>query len=569
MATSDDPPDADAHAERSNFVEGLVAADVAEGIDAGRVQTRFPPEPNGYLHIGHAKAIYLNFTLAAKFGGYCSLRFDDTNPSAEEVEYVESIQENIRWLGFDWGPHLYFASDYFERLYELALELVDKGLAYVCDLSPEKTREYRGTITSPGRNSPFRGRSVEENRALFERMRAGEFPDGLRTLRAKIDMASPNLNLRDPVMYRIMRVPHHRTGTEWCIYPTYDWAHGQSDAIEGVTHSVCTLEFENHRPLYDWFLENLAIGHPRQIEFARLNLTYTVMSKRKLLRLVNERRVSGWDDPRMPTLVGLRRRGYTPAALRGFCERIGVAKFNSTVDRVVLENSLRDDLNRRAPRRMTVLRPLRLVIENYPEGRVEDLDAVNNPEDASAGTRAVPFSRVLYIERDDFREDAPRKFFRLAPGTEVRLRYAYYVTCTGFERDAATGAVSEVRCTYDPKTRGGDSPDGRKVRGTIHWVSAEHAVAAEARLYDHLFRVPNPEGAAEGGDFLDNLNPGSLEVVPCWTEPSLARAALGSTYQFERLGYFCVDPESAEGKVVFNRAVALRDSWAKIEQRSP
>ena len=555
--------------EHVHFVHDIVSADVAAGKNGGRVQTRFPPEPNGYLHIGHAKAICLNFTLAERFGGRCNLRFDDTNPAAEEVEYVESIQEDIRWLGFDWGERTLYASDYFGRLYELAEELIQKGKAYVCDLSQEQTREYRGTVTTPGRNSPYRDRSVEENLDLFRRMRAREFTDGARTLRAKIDMASPNLNMRDPVMYRISSEPHHRTGTEWCIYPMYDWAHGQSDAIENVTHSVCTLEFENHRPLYDWFLDNLDIGHPQQIEFARLNLSYTLMSKRKLLRLVDEGHVDGWDDPRMPTLSGLRRRGYTPESIRAFCETIGVARFNSTVDHVVLDNSLRDDLNRRAERRMAVLDPLRVVIENYPEGQTEELDAVNNPEDDAAGTRKVPFSRVLYIERADFRAEAPRKFFRLTPGREVRLRYAYYVTCTGFDTDPETGEVTEVRCTYDPETRGGDSADGRKVRGTIHWVSAEHAVAVEARLYDHLFRTLDPQDVeGEGdGDFTQNLNPDSLRVVTCQAEPALAEVEVGSRFQFERLGYFCVDRDSTAQQRVFNRTVPLRDSWAKIEKK--
>ncbi len=552
-----------------DFVRAAVAADLASARFGGRVQTRFPPEPNGYLHIGHAKSICLNFGIALEFGGSCNLRFDDTNPSTEDEEYVRSIQDDVRWLGFDWEDRLFYASDYFEQLFEMALALVHKGKAYVCDLTPDEMREYRGTLTSPGKESPYRARSVAENLDLLRRMREGEFPDGSRTLRAKIDMASPNMNLRDPVMYRINREPHHRTGKNWCIYPTYDWAHGQCDAIEAITHSVCTLEFENHRPLYDWFLDELALPHhPQQIEFARLELTYTVLSKRKLLRLVQDGRVQNWDDPRMPTLSGLRRRGYTPEAVRAFCERIGVAKFNSTVDVVQLENALREDLNLRAPRRMAVLRPLKLVIENYPSGREEWVDAQNNPEDPSAGTHPVPFARELFIERDDFRVQAPRKYWRLAPGREVRLRYGYYVTCTGYQTDPASGEVTEVRCTYDPATRGGDSPDGRKVPGTIHWVSAAHAVEAEVRLYDHLFRVPFPEQVPDGGDFLDNLNPDSLEIVRgARVEPSLSEARALDRFQFERLGYFCADRDSTPGHPVFNRSVALRDSWAKIERK--
>ncbi len=559
-----------AEERRLDFVRATVAADLASGRYGGRVQTRFPPEPNGYLHIGHAKSICLNFGIALEFGGRCNLRFDDTNPSTEDEEYVRSIQDDVRWLGFDWEDRLFYASDYFEQLFEMALALVREGKAYVCDLTPDEMREYRGTLTSPGKKSPYRARSVAENLDLLQRMRDGEFPDGSRTLRAKIDMASPNMNLRDPVMYRINHEPHHRTGRNWCIYPTYDWAHGQCDAIEAITHSICTLEFENHRPLYDWFLDELALTHhPQQIEFARLELTYTVLSKRKLLRLIQEGRVPSWDDPRMPTLSGLRRRGYTPEAIRAFCERIGVAKFNSTVDVVQLENALREDLNLHAPRRMAVLRPLKLVIENYPPGREEWLDAQNNPEDPSAGTHPVPFARELFIERDDFRVQAPRKYWRLAPGREVRLRYAYYVTCTGFETDPATGEVIVVRCTYDPATRGGDSPDGRKVPGTIHWVSAAHALEAEVRLYDHLFRVPFPEQVPAGGDFLDNLNPDSLEVVRgARLEPSLREARALDRFQFERLGYFCADPrDSKPGRPVFNRSVALRDSWAKIERK--
>lgn len=551
-----------------NFIEAIVEEDLQTGRFGGRVQTRFPPEPNGYLHIGHAKSICLNFGLAAKYGGLCNLRFDDTNPTTEDVEYVDSIQASVRWLGFDWGDRLYYASDYFEPLYEFAVQLIKKGKAYVCSLTAEQVSQYRGGWNKPGKDSPDRNRSIAENLDLFERMRAGEFPDGAYTLRAKIDMASPNMNLRDPALYRIRRATHHRTGDAWCIYPTYDFAHGQCDSIERVTHSICTLEFENHRPLYDWCLDELEIYHPQQIEFARLNLTYTVMSKRKLLQLVNEGLVSGWDDPRMPTLVGLRRRGYTPEAIRSFCERIGVAKFNSTIEMAWLEDSLRDDLNRRAPRVMAVLRPLKVVIDNYPDGQTEEMDAVNNPEDAAAGTRRVPFGRVLYIERDDFREDPPKKFFRLAPGREVRLRYAYLITCTGVVKDETTGEVVELHCTYDPATRGGSAPDGRKVKATIHWVSAAHAVPAEVRLYDHLCSKPNPEDVEPGQDFKANLNPHSLEVLPaCWVEPSLAEATPGSKYQFERMGYFCVDSrDSAPGRLVFNRTVTLRDTWAKIEQ---
>jgi glutaminyl-tRNA synthetase len=554
-----------------DFIRQRVAQDVAAGVDAGRVQTRFPPEPNGYLHIGHAKSICLNFGIAAQFpGGKCNLRFDDTNPTKEEQEYVDSIQRDVRWLGFDWEDRLYFASDYFEQLYDCAVELIRKGKAYVCDLDGEAIREHRGGPTEPGRDSPWRDRSVDENLDLFARMRAGEFPDGSRTLRARIDMAAGNLLLRDPVMYRILHARHHRTGDSWCIYPTYDWAHGQSDAFEGITHSVCTLEFENHRPLYDWFLDNLSLPHrPRQIEFARLELSYTVLSKRKLLELVRDGRVSGWDDPRMPTLSGLRRRGYTPESIRALCDQIGVTRINSTIDVQVLENSLRDDLNQRAPRALAVLRPLEVVIENYPEGQVEWLEAVNNPQDPSAGTRKVPFSGRLYIERDDFREEAPRKYFRLKPGQEVRLRYAYFVTCTGFDKDPKTGEVVRVRCTYDPATRGGDSPDGRKVKGTIHWVSAEHAFQAQVRLYDHLFAVPDPSDVPEGADWKTHLNPRSLEAVDdARLEPGLAEAEPGSHWQFERHGYFCVDTADARpGAPVFNRTVALRDSWAKIERR--
>jgi glutaminyl-tRNA synthetase len=552
-----------------DFLREKVAKDVAAGRWGGRVVTRFPPEPNGFLHIGHSKAICIGFGIAREFGGVCHLRFDDTNPSTEEVEYVRSIQEDVRWLGFEWDE-LCFASDYFETLYGYAVRLVEKGLAYVCELSGEELREHRGTLTAPGRDSRWRARPSAESLDLLARMRAGEFPDGSRTLRARIDMASPNMNLRDPVMYRILRQPHHRTGSAWCIYPTYDWAHGQSDAIEGITHSVATLEFENHRPLYDWFLAALELDpRPQQIEFARLELTYTVLSKRKLLRLVKEGHVSGWDDPRVPTLSGLRRRGYTPEALRLFCERIGVAKFNSTVDVVQLENALRDDLNRRAPRVMAVLEPLRVVVENWPEDRIEELPAVNNPEDPAAGTRNVPFGRELWIERGDFRPEAPKNFWRLKPGQEVRLRYGYYVTCTGFELDRASGEPSLVRVRYDPETRGGDSPDKRKVKGTLHWVAARHAVEAEVRLYEHLFRVAHPEDVPEGHDFLDNLNPASVRVLSgCKLEPSLAAAEAAQRYQFERHGYFCLDArDSRPGLPVFHRAVALRDTWAKIEQK--
>ncbi|MGB2867985.1 MAG: glutamine--tRNA ligase/YqeY domain fusion protein [Bacteroidota bacterium] len=548
---------------RRNFIREIVDADLKSGKNDGRVHTRFPPEPNGYLHIGHAKSICLNFGLARDYRGLCNLRFDDTNPSKEEQEYVESIQHDVRWLGFDWDDRLYYASDYFGKLYEYATKLVQKGKAYVCDLSADQVREYRGTLTEPGKNSPFRDRSVEENLDLFRRMRAGEFPDGSKTLRAKIDMASPNLNMRDPVMYRVLRSTHHRTGDTWCIYPTYDWAHGQSDSIEGITHSVCTLEFADHRPLYDWFLRELEIFHPQQIEFARLNLSYTVMSKRKLLQLVEQRDVKGWDDPRMSTLSGLRRRGYTPESLRMFADRIGVAKSESTVDFAFLEDCLREDLNKRASRVMSVLRPVKLVIENYPEGSVEELDAVNNPEDASMGSRKLPFSKVLYIERDDFRENPPKKYFRLSPGVEVRLRYAYIIKCVGVEKDEKTGEIVELRCTYDPETKSGSAQSARKVKGTIHWVSARHAIDAEVRLYDRLFTVEDP-----GGDnWREFINPHSLEVVNgCKVEPGLARVKAQDRFQFERLGYFCVDDDSREGNPVFNRAVTLRDTWAKIEK---
>ncbi|HFD39991.1 MAG TPA: glutamine--tRNA ligase/YqeY domain fusion protein [Anaerolineae bacterium] len=542
---------------------------VAEDLRTGRfeyVRTRFPPEPNGYLHIGHAKAINIDFGIAQDFGGECNLRFDDTNPVKEETEYVEAIKRDIRWLGFDWGDREFYASDYFDQLYEWAVQLIKAGKAYVDSLSPEEMKEYRGDFNTPGRDSPYRNRSVEENLALFERMRAGEFAEGECVLRAKIDMQSGNMNLRDPVMYRIIHAEHHRTGDKWCIYPMYDWAHGQSDSIEGVTHSLCDLAYEEHRPLYDWFLDQLGVFHPRQIEFARLNLTYTVLSKRYLLRLVEEGHVNGWDDPRMPTLAGMRRRGYTPEAIRAFLNRIGVAKADNLVDIALLEHCLREDLNKRAPRVMAVLRPLRLVIENYPEDQVEELEAINNPEDESAGTRQIPFSRMLYVERDDFREDPPKKWFRLAPGREVRLKHAYYVTCTEVIKDEQ-GRVVELRCTYDPASRGGWTEDGRKVRGTLHWVSAAHALDAEVRLYDRLFTTPDPSDVVKGGDFRDSLNPNSLEVLTgCKVEPGLAGAEPGSRYQFLRLGYFCVDPDSRADHPVFNRTVTLRDTWARIER---
>ncbi len=552
---------------RLDFIRAIVAEDLKTNKWGGRVITRFPPEPNGYLHIGHAKSICLNFGIAAESeGGLCNLRFDDTNPIKEEKEYIESIKQDVRWLGFDWQDRLYYASDYFEQMYQYAVQLIKAGKAYVCDLTAEQTREYRGTLTKPGKDSPYRNRSVEENLDLFERMRAGEFPEGSHVLRAKIDMASPNLNMRDSVMYRILHAKHHRTGDKWCIYPTYDWAHGLEDSIERITHSICTLEFENHRPLYDWFLDQLGVYHPQQIEFARLNLSYTVMSKRKLQQLVQQGLVSGWDDPRMPTICGLRRRGYSPRAIRNFCKRISVNKFNSTVDIALLEHCVREDLNKTSPRVMAVLRPLKVVIDNYPADQVEELEAVNNPEDASAGTRKVPFSRELYIEREDFMEEPPKKFYRLAPGREVRLRYAYFIRCTDVVKDA-TGEVVELHCTYDPATRGGDAPDGRKVKATLHWVSAAHSLEAEVRLYDHLFTKENPDDVENGVDFKSNVNPNSLEtLVSCRVEPSLAGAAPGSRYQFERLGYFCVDPNSSKGKLVFNRTVTLRDPWAKIQK---
>ena len=574
-ATSNVPPD-----ERPglDFIRRIVEDDLRTGKWGGRVATRFPPEPNGYLHIGHAKSICLNFGIAEEYGGICNLRYDDTNPSKEEEEYVKAIEEDVHWLGFQWAGK-YWASDYFETMYEYAVELIRKGLAYVDDQDAEQIRKNRGTLTTPGTNSPFRDRSVEENLDLFERMRRGEFPDGSKVLRAKIDMASPNLNLRDPVMYRILHESHHNTGTKWCIYPMYDWAHGLEDSIERITHSLCTLEFENHRPLYDWFIDAInrergpgsrwgePIWHPQQTEFARLNLTYTLLSKRKLLALVNEKIVSGWDDPRMPTISGFRRRGYTPESIRAFCKHIGLNKYDSVVEIGVLENFLRDDLNRRAERRMAVLKPLRLVITNYPEGRSELLDAVNNPENADAGTRKIPFSRTLFIEQDDFREVPPPKYFRLSPGVEVRLRYAYFVRCTGVVKDAA-GNIVEVHCTYDPATRGGDAPDQRKVKSTIHWVSAEHAIDAEVRLYNHLFKVPHPEDVPEGQDWRVNLNPNSIETITdAKLEPSLAEAPVGARFQFERLGYFAVDRDSKPGRLVFNRAVTLKDTWAKLQKK--
>ena len=549
-----------------NFIREIIREDLKTNKYNGRVQTRFPPEPNGYLHIGHAKAICLDFGLADEFGGHTNLRFDDTNPEKEETEYVESIQEDVRWLGFEW-ENLLYASDYFDQLYEWALKLIRAGKAYVDDLSADEVREYRGTLTQPGKESPFRNRPVEENLDLFQRMRAGEFPDGARILRARIDMASPNLNMRDPVMYRILRAEHHRTGNKWCIYPMYDYAHRQSDSIERITYSMCSMEFADHRPLYDWFIRELGIFPSQQIEFDRLSLTYTILSKRKLLQLVRDRHVSGWNDPRMPTLSGLRRRGYTPEAIRNFVTAAGVSRTNGITELEMLEHFVREDLNRRAPRVMAVLRPLKLVIDNYPESQVEEMEAVNNPEEASAGTRKVPFSKVLYIEQDDFREEPPKGYFRLSPGREVRLRYGYFVTCTSVVKNER-GQVVEVHCTYDPATRGGNAPDGRKVKATIHWVSAAHALEAEVRLYDKLFTKPNPNEVEEGQEFTANLNPDSLEVLQgCKLEPALAGAAAGGRYQFERLGYFCVDLESAPGKLVFNRTVALKDTWAKVAGR--
>jgi len=565
--------------QRLDFIRQIVADDLKTGKWGGQVVTRFPPEPNGYLHIGHAKSICLNFGIAAEFGGKCHLRFDDTNPEKEEQEYVNSIIEDVRWLGWDWGDQakgldrikpssggLYYGSDYFQQMYEYAVQLIEKGKAYVCDLTADEIREYRGTLTKPGKNSPHRDRSIKENLELFESMRRGEFPDGSRTLRAKIDMAHPNLNMRDPVMYRILHATHHRTGDKWCIYPMYDWAHGLEDSIEEITHSICTLEFENHRPLYDWFLDELGVYHPQQIEFARLNLSYTIMSKRRLLKLVRDGHVKGWDDPRMPTISGLRRRGFSPESIRNFCKVIGVNKFNSTIDIALFEHCVREDLNKTSPRVMAVLRPLKVIIDNYPENQVEQFDAINNPEDPSAGTRKVPFSRELYIERDDFMEEPPKKFYRLAPGREVRLRYAYFIRCTDVAKNDK-GEIVELHCTYDPATRGGDATDGRKVKATLHWVSAQHSLDTKVRLYDHLFTKENPDDAPEGQDFTVNLNPNSLKVLTgCKVEPSLKNAKPLARYQFERLGYFCVDSDTTSGNLIFNRTVTLRDIWTKIQQ---
>ncbi len=558
-STSDSTPATD-------FIRQAIQEDLRTNRFGGRVHTRFPPEPNGYLHIGHTKALCINFGVADDFGGICNLRFDDTNPTKESIEYVEAQKEDIRWLGFDWEDREFYASDYFEQLYEYAVKLIKKGRAYVCDLNPDEIREYRGTLTEPGVDSPYRNRTVEENLDLFECMRGGEFSDGERTLRAKIDMASPNLNMRDPVMYRIRRATHYRQGDKWCIYPMYDFTHGQNDSIEGITHSLCSLEYEDHRPLYDWYLDELEIYHPQQIEFARLNLSYTILSKRWLVQLVESGYVKGWDDPRMPTLSGFRRRGYTAEAIRDFCNRIGVAKSDNLVDIALLEYCLRQDLNIRAPRVMAVLRPLKVVIDNYPEGKVEDLDAENNPEDESMGYRKIPFSREIYIEQEDFMEAPPRKYFRLAPGREVRLKHAYYITCVDVVKDEQTGEVTELHCTYDPETRGGWSEDGRRVRGTLHWVSAPHALEAEVRLFDHLFSELNPNALTDD-NFKTNLNPNSLEVLQsCRVESSLTGAAPGTQYQFLRTGYFCVDPDSSDEKLVFNRAVTLRDTWAKIQR---
>jgi glutaminyl-tRNA synthetase len=551
----------------SDFIREIINEDLKTGKYSGRVQTRFPPEPNGYLHIGHAKSISLNFGIAAQYGGLCNLRFDDTNPSKEEVEYVESIKEDVRWLGFDWEDREFYASDYFDKLYQYALQLIKKGKAYVDDLSADEIRETRGTLTEPGKESPYRNRLAEENLDLFEKMRKGVYPDGSRVLRAKIDMESGNLNMRDPVMYRILHANHHRTGDKWCIYPMYDWAHGQSDSIEGITHSICTLEFEDHRPLYDWYIEQLNIHHPQQIEFARLNLSHTVLSKRRLLQLVNEGYVRGWNDPRMPTISGFRRRGYTPEAIRDFCDRIGVAKRDSIVDIALLEHCLREDLNKRAPRVMAVLRPLKVIIDNYPEGKEEELNAVNNPEDASMGTRKLPFSRVLYIEQDDFREVPPKGFFRLSPGNEVRLKHAYIIKCERVVKDEKTGEITELHCSYDPETKSGEPKADRKVKATLHWVSSAHALEAEVRLFEHLFLKSDPDDRPEGQDFKTNLNPKSLETLTSSRiEPGLKTAKPGNKYQFLRLGYFCVDPDSTSEKLVFNRSVTLQDTWAKIEK---
>ncbi|HHU33381.1 MAG TPA: glutamine--tRNA ligase/YqeY domain fusion protein [Clostridia bacterium] len=552
----------------SNFIEAIINDDLKTGKYGNRVHTRFPPEPNGYLHIGHAKSICLNFGIAKAYNGLCNLRFDDTNPTKEDVEYVKSIMEDVKWLGFDWEDRLYYASDYFEELYQYAIKLIELGKAYVCDLSPEEVREYRGTLTEPGKESPYRNRSVEENLDLFQRMKNGEFPDGSRTLRARIDMASPNLNMRDPIIYRIQRSIHHRTGDTWCIYPMYDFAHPLSDALEGITHSICTLEFEDHRPLYDWFLDTLQVDcHSTQIEFARLNLSYTVMSKRKLRELVENGHVAGWDDPRMPTISGLRRRGYTPESIRDFCERIGVAKSNSMVDIALLEHCIREDLNKKAPRVMAVLKPLKVVIDNYPEGQVEWLDATINPEKPELGSRKVPFSKVVYIEREDFQESPPKNFHRLSPGKEVRLQHAYYIKCVDVIKDEETGEIVEIHCTYDPETKGGWSTDGRKVKGTSHWVSASHALKAEVRLYDNLFIKEDPEDVEEGQSFLDNLAPNSLTVLRnCLVEPILKNAKPGERFQFLRQGYFCLDKDSDEDNLIFNRIVGLKDTWAKIQK---
>ncbi len=548
-----------------DFLREAVVMDLRSGR-FDRVVTRFPPEPNAYLHIGHAKALWIDYGIAQDFGGTFNLRFDDTNPSKEEQEFVDAIIEDVRWVGADWGDRLFFGSDYFEQMYEWALDLVRKGVAYVCDLTPEQVIEMRGKPTEPGIESPFRNRPVEENLDLFQRMRAGEFPDGARTLRAKIDMSSPNMNMRDPIMYRIRHEDHHRQGSKWCIYPMYDWAHGLEDSIEGITHSMCSLEYENHRPLYDWFLDQLGIYHPRQIEFARLNLTHSVMSKRRFIELVNGGYVDGYDDPRLVTLAGLRRRGYTPEAIKDFCGRIGIAKTDSVVEMAVLEDCIREDLNKRAPRVMAVIDPIKVVLTNYPEGQTEEMDVINNPEDPDAGTRKVPFARELYIERDDFREDPPPKFFRLAPGREVRLRNAYFIKCEEVVKDAS-GEIVELRCTYDPETRGGDAPDGRKVKGTLHWVAAHEALEADARLYNHLFTKPNPDEVDEGKDWFANINPESVVRTTCYVEPSVRGAAPGTRYQFERLGYFCVDRDSTPERLVFNRTVTLRDSWSKIAKR--
>ncbi len=565
-AANSSPSSSPSEPRPSNFVRDQVIKDLETKKYDGKVQTRFPPEPNGYLHIGHAKSICLNFGLADEFGGKTNLRFDDTNPEKEEKEYVDSILKDVHWLGFEWDG-LYYASDYFDQLYEWAIKLIKDGKAYVDDLSADEIRKYRGTLTEPGKESPHRNRSAAENLDLFERMHKGEFPDGSRVLRAKIDMASPNLNMRDPVMYRILHAEHHRTGGKWCIYPMYDYAHGQSDSIEHITHSICTLEFEDHRPLYNWFIQQLGIFPSQQMEFDRLSLTYTLLSKRKLLTLVQEKRVTGWDDPRMPTLSGIRRRGYTPEAIRNFCAAIGVSKTNGTLELAMLEHFVREDLNKRAPRVMAVLRPLKVVIDNYPEGQVEEVDAVNNPEDEKAGKRKVPFSKVLFIEQDDFREDPPKQYYRLSPGREVRLRYGYFITATSVVKNEK-GEVLEVHCTYDPATRGGNAPDGRKVKSTIHWVSAAHAIDAEVRIYDKLFTKEDPNQVEEGQEFTANLNPGSLEVIAqAKLEPSLANAQIESRYQFERLGYFCVDPDSKPGHLVFNRTVALKDTWAKVEKK--